>query len=120
MVAKPYGADMVLVWAVWYYGCDMGLLKVTFTLDDATVARLRQAAERLRKPKSQVVREAIHDFHERMGRLSERERLQMLRVFDEVVARIPARPLAEVNKELVAIRRARRRGGRRSPQARAR
>ena len=98
----------------------MALAKVTFTLDQATLARLREAAERLARPKSQIVREAIHDFHERIGRLSERERLHLLRVFDEVVPRIPGRALAEVRKELEAIRRARRAGGRRSAGVKAR
>ena len=60
----------------------MATVKVTFTLDEATVARLQNAAERLAKSKSEVVRNAIQDFHERMGQLSERERRQMLRAFD--------------------------------------
>ena len=45
-------------------------VKVTFTLDHDTVARLRQASERLAKPQSAVVRDAIYDFSERVGRLS--------------------------------------------------
>lgn len=96
----------------------MATVKVTFTLDEATVVRLRQAAERLAKPKSEVVREAIHDFSERIGRLSERERLRQLRVLDEIAARGPSRPLAEVEAELKRVRAARRRGGRRSPARR--
>lgn len=98
----------------------MASVKVTFTLDEATIAALRDASERLAKPKSAVVREAIHDFHERIGRLSERERLRMLRVFDEVVPRIPLRPVGEVEEELKAVRQARRGGGRRSPEGRTR
>ena len=90
----------------------MAMVKMTFTLDEATAARLRQAAERLSKPRSQVVREAILDFAERIGRLSERERLAMLRVFDEVVPGIPARSAEEIERELRAIREARRGGGR--------
>jgi hypothetical protein len=87
--------------------------KVTFTFDEATISRLKDAAERLQKPKSQVVREAIHDYSERIGRLSERERLHMLKVFDEMVSQIPTRPQAEVKKELREIRRARRAWARR-------
>jgi len=98
----------------------MATVKVTFTLDETTIARLRETAERLAKPKSEVVREAIHDFHERTGRLSERERRRMLQAFDDLVPRIPARPAAEVDKELRAVRRARRAGGRRRREARAR
>jgi predicted transcriptional regulator len=37
------------------------MVKVTFTLDDQTVARLRQAAARLNRPQSQVVRDAVRD-----------------------------------------------------------
>jgi hypothetical protein len=86
----------------------MASRKVTFTLDEATITRLERAAASLAIPKSEVVREAIRDFSERIGRLSERERLAMLRVFDEVVPRIPARDEAEVDRELTAIRRERR------------
>jgi len=98
----------------------MASIKVTFTLDEATVALLGETAERLAKPKSQVIREAVREFHERIGRLGERERLRMLRVFDEVVPRIPSRPRAEVERELDDVRRARRAGGRRSARARLR
>lgn len=92
----------------------MGTRKVTYTIDAATVARLEEAAERLGKPKSQVVREAINDYAERIGRLSEGERLRMLKTFDELVGKIPERPVREVDAELVAIRESRRVGGRRS------
>jgi hypothetical protein len=92
------------------------MVKVTFTLDEATIRRLNEAAERLAKPKSEVVREAIDDYHARIGRLSERERIRMLKVFDEVVPRIQPRPEREMQKELQELRRARRRGGRRSQQ----
>jgi predicted DNA-binding protein len=86
--------------------------KVTFTLDHDTIGRLRQASERLGKPQSAVVREAIHDFSERVGRLSERERLRQLQIFDEVVPRIPSRAEAESRREIDEMRQARRAGGR--------
>lgn len=89
------------------------MAKVTFTLDEDTLARLRDAAERVAKPKSQVVREAIRDFSERAGRLSERERRRLLEAFDRLVPAIPPRPLADVERELAELRRARRSGGRR-------
>ena len=92
----------------------MASVKVTFTLDEATISRLSQAAERLAKPKSAVVREAIHDYHERLGRLGEAERIRLLRVLDQVMARAPSRSAAEVNRELRELRRARREGGRRA------
>ena len=90
------------------------MTKVTFTLDEATVARLQDAALRLALPKSEIVRDAILEFHERIGSLSARESARLLRVFDEVVPRIPLRDPSETGKELAAIREARHSGGRRS------
>jgi len=90
--------------------------KVTFTLDEATIARLTQAAASLSIPKSEVVREAIRDFAERIGRLSERERLSMLRTFDEMVSRIPLRDVEEVERELTTLRHARHAGRRKSSE----
>jgi predicted DNA-binding protein len=92
----------------------MATKKVTFTLDEATLARLARAARRLDKPKSQVVREAIRDFSDRIGRLSEQERLEMLRRFDELVSAIPERPVEAVEAEIRELRDQRRTGGRRS------
>ena len=86
--------------------------KVTFTLDDATIQRLNDAAQRLSIPKSEVVREAIQDYHARIGKLSEDERRRMLADFDRLVPLIPARPLLEVKRELAQIRALRRCGGR--------
>jgi hypothetical protein len=91
----------------------MASVKATFTLDEATAARLAQTAERLGRPKSAVVREAILDYSERLDRLGERERLQLLSVFDELVPRIPERPEEEVDAELARLRESRRAGGRR-------
>jgi hypothetical protein len=90
----------------------MASVKMTFSLDTETAARLRHAAEALRKPKSEVVREAILDYADRVGRLTEVERRRLLGVFDELVSAIPARPASEVDEELAEIRRARRHGGR--------
>ena len=92
----------------------MATVKVTFTLDADTIARLSATAERLAVPKSQVVREAIRDFSDRAGRLSERERRRMLEAFDRLVPAIPSRPLRDVERELMELRRARRSSGRRS------
>lgn len=92
----------------------MATAKVTFTLDRETVGLIDDAAQRLNKAKSQVVREAVADYHSRIGRLSEMERRRMLKVFDTLVPRIPTRPQREVEHELREIRRARRSGGQRS------
>jgi len=97
--------------AIWLYGISM-VLKVTFTLDDETIARLQDAAQRLAIPKSQVVREAVEEYHARIGKLSEAERLRMLDAFDRLVAAIPDRPAADVDEELAYIRKSRRTVGR--------
>ncbi len=91
------------------------MVKLTFTLDETTVAQLRQAAARLQQPQSAIIREAVQDYAQRIGRLSERERLRLLQVFDEVVPRIPRRAARSTDAELAAVRRARRQGGRRHP-----
>jgi len=92
----------------------MGARKVTFTVDEETVKRIETASQRLAVPKSQVIREAVHDYYERLGKLSEQESKRMLRIFDEVVPGIPTRPLNEVRRELKEIRLARRLGGRKT------
>jgi len=92
----------------------MATIKMTFTLDQDTIRLIDDGATRLAEPKSQFIREAVADYHSRIGRLSESERQRMLKVFDTVVPLIPARPQREVEAELQEIRRARRAGGRRS------
>ena len=92
-------------------------MKMTFTLDQGTADRINRTAERLGIPKSGVVREAITEYAARAGRLSEAERLRMLAVFDDVVARIPKGCAKAADREIAAIRRARRAGGRRTQRA---
>lgn len=88
------------------------MARATFSLDEATIAEIRRTAERLRKPQSHVVREAVADYAARTDRLSERERRHVLDVLENLRATRPksARP---VDAELKAIRQARRGGGRR-------
>ena len=72
----------------------------------------RTAAERLAKPQSQIVREAVAEYHGRIDRFSESEIQKRLKIFDTMIALIPARPQREVDAELKEIRRARRSAGR--------
>jgi hypothetical protein len=97
----------------------MAASRVTFTLDKATVARLDQSAAHLAIPKDQVVCRAIQVFvehagnlDERAARLSEPERLRILKVMDRMILGPPSRTQQEVDRELKGIRTARRRGGR--------
>ncbi len=89
------------------------MVKMTFTLDEETANRLRKAAARLARPQSYVVREAIREYADRIGTLSEEERGHLLKAFDTLVPAIPPRPLSQVRAEVAEVRAARRRGGRR-------
>jgi predicted transcriptional regulator len=89
------------------------MVKVTYTLDDDTVARIRRVAGRLGKPQSFVVREAVKDYEARSDKLSDEERTRMLAALDEAMAKLSPRPRSEIDAELAEIRRARRHGGRR-------
>ena len=84
------------------------MVKVTYSLDDATVRRIRRAAERLGKPQSQVVREAVTEYAARTDRLSEAERLRMLEVLDQLRSEPAARSRESVDAERREVRRSRR------------
>ena len=90
----------------------LGMVKVTFTLDNETVDRLRRTAARLARPQSYVVREAIKEYEARSTKLSDEERSRMLAILDRIVQEPPTRTAAEVDRELDEIRAARRRWGR--------
>jgi len=89
------------------------MVRVTYSLDEATVAAIRRTAARLRKPQSQVVREAVADYAARADRLSETERVRMLGVLDRLRGAKPTRRARDVDAELADLRAARRAGGRR-------
>lgn len=88
--------------------------KATFTLDEATICRLRRTAHHLHKPQSLVVREAIAEYAARADRLGDQEREQLLGHFDRLVPEIPRRPAKDARAEAAEIRAARQAGGRRS------
>ena len=88
------------------------MVKVTYTLDDATVAEIRRTALRLGRPQSQVVREAIAEYAARVDKVSERERLHTLSVLESLRTRLVTRKATAVDAELRALRAARRLGGR--------
>jgi metal-responsive CopG/Arc/MetJ family transcriptional regulator len=90
------------------------MVKVTFTLDEETVAEIRRTATRLGTAQSRVVREAVAEFAARADRLSERERLRVLGVLEALRPTTATRAAAAVDTELRGLRTARRQGGRRS------
>ena len=92
--------------------------KVTYTLDDETVRRIRTIAERSRKPQSLVVREAVAQYSARAETLTPEERDSKLRLIDEMLAQRPQpgdKTAADVDRELRELRRARRGRGRLHP-----
>lgn len=89
------------------------MARATFSLDEATIAEIRRVAERVGKPQSQVIREAVADYAERTDRLSERERRHLLGVLEGLRSTRPARTAKDVDAELKQLRQARRAGGRR-------
>ncbi len=89
------------------------MVKVTYSLDDATVQQIRRTADRLGKAQSHVVREAVADYAARTDRLSERERLRLLDVLARLRKEPKTRPARSVDAEIRALRTARGRGGRR-------
>jgi hypothetical protein len=91
------------------------MARATFSLDAATIAEIKRTAERLKKPQSHVIREAVADYAARTDRLSERERRHLLDVLEGLRATRPTRAAAAVDAELRALRRARHSGGRRHP-----
>jgi predicted transcriptional regulator len=93
------------------------MARVTFSLNDATVAQIRQTAARLRRPQSHIVRDAVADYAARADCLSERERLHAMGVLERLRVARPTRRAADVDAELRSLRAARRAGGRRHRSA---
>jgi hypothetical protein len=90
------------------------MVKVTFSLDEATVAAIRRTAERLGTAQSHVVREAVAEYAARTDRVSERERLRALSILESLRKAPVSRASGAVDAELRTIRAARRAGGRRA------
>jgi hypothetical protein len=89
------------------------MTKLTFSLDDATVAELKRLARQTRKPQSVIVRDAIARYGAEPDRYSAEEAAARARQLELLLGKIPPRPQRAVDEELAAIRTARRRGGRR-------
>lgn len=90
----------------------MAIQKMTFSLDTLTAARIGALSEQLGKPKSAIVREAVSVYARTKGKVTEEERIERVRVFRELVAKIPPRPREEVEAELRELRLSRRTGWR--------
>jgi hypothetical protein len=89
--------------------------KVTYTLDDETVERVKKLAQRQRKPQSQIVREAVAHYAGREDKLTPEERERKLAILREYGARLPTRSQEDVQRELEELRETRRGPGRLHP-----
>ncbi len=87
------------------------MAKLTFSLDDDTVEKLRKTATRLRKPQSLVVREAIARYAAQEDRLSDEERDRILKILDGMKTLPPSGPHRDAEREIAEIRRERRASG---------
>lgn len=88
------------------------MVKVTFTLDDATVATLKRTAARLQKPQSWVVREAVADYAAREDRLTPDEKARALAALERF-EQVP--PAGDLERALADSRAARRLSSLRRP-----
>jgi predicted transcriptional regulator len=90
-------------------------VKMTLSLDEETTRLLCLTARRLHQPKSAVVRSAIREYEARSDRLSPEEQSRMLAALERFAQLPRSRSQAEADREIAAIRRARRQGGRKTP-----
>ena len=84
------------------------MVKVTYTIDEETLARIRTTAARFKKPQSQIVREAVRHYAEHTDRLTGEERRERVQRIKAMMARPHTRTAKEVDAELAAIRASRR------------
>jgi Ser-tRNA(Ala) deacylase AlaX len=87
------------------------MAKLTFSLDEATVAKLRKTAARLRKPQSLVVREAIARYAAQEDLTTPEERDRLLQIIDEIKKQPTYGTHADALREIAEIRKARRASG---------
>lgn len=66
------------------------MVEMTFALDEATAAKLRQSATRLGKSLREVVCEAIDDYSDRVWQLRERQNRHLLNVVNDIIPQLVA------------------------------
>jgi hypothetical protein len=83
--------------------------KVTYTLDDETVAKVKRAADASGRPQSSIVREAVAAYQPAGDRLPDAERQRILRLLDFYMPRVRGKRSAQAAaREIREIRAARR------------
>lgn len=91
------------------------MVKVTFSLDEATIATLKRTAARTRKPQSRVVREAVAEYGAKEDRLTPDEQKRMLDALERFSRTPITGTAADVKREIAEIRASRRAAGLRRP-----
>lgn len=93
------------------------MVKLTFTVDEETVRRLRKLAERSKKPQSLIVREAIarYAIASEDVRIPESERDRQLSIVRALRANGPERTAEQADAELAELRESRQTPGRMHP-----
>ena len=71
------------------------MVEMTFALDEATAAKLRQSAVRLDKSLREVVCEAIDDYSDRVWQLRERQNRHLLKVVNDIMPDLVATGTAD-------------------------
>ena len=84
------------------------MVKVTFTLDDATVTQLRRVSGQKKKPQSWVVREAVADYAAKSDMLTPEEKVRMLEALERFKRTPVTGTSADVDREMAEIRASRR------------
>jgi predicted transcriptional regulator len=84
------------------------MVKMTFTLDDDTVARLKRAAVRHNKPQSWVVREAVAEYAAKSDMLTPEEKTRMLAALERFRKTPITGTQADADREIAEIRASRR------------
>lgn len=84
------------------------MAKLTFSLDEETVEKLRKTATRLRKPQSMVVREAIARYAAQEDLTTPEERERILEIIDHIKTLPTYGSPEDAKQEIEEIRRSRR------------
>ena len=88
------------------------MVKMTFNFSEETAAHLKEAACRLKKTKTDIVREGIEDVYKKSDKMSDEERQRKIAILKEYAKKLPTRPPGEAAREIEEIRRSRRTGWR--------
>ncbi len=88
------------------------MVKMTFNFDAETIAHLNEAARRLSKSKSDIVRAGIEEVYQKSDKMSDEERERKIAFLKEYAKRKLPGTRADAEREKQEIRESRRTGWR--------